>query len=247
MTTKQNIFLVCFLLTTYASSVAVASDAEDLAEAMKEMKELKKQLEILQAEEITRETTGEIGASYIRWGRQTCVLPGTLVYRGYIAGSLDSSTGGGSNQLCLPHNPEFNYNVAGTTGYSVMYGVEYEVTEANYVFSKNNSNGISVGNYTAPCAVCFIQNKTTVLTIPARVSCPIGWTREYQGYIMAAYSAATGHYRTEYICVDEAPEAADGGVNQNQGKLYLVEMGCGSLPCSVYVAGTELNCVVCSR
>jgi len=67
---------------------------------------------------------------------------------------------------------------------------------------------------------------------------------EYAGYIVAQYYSYT---RTSYICMDEAPEVAPGATAQNQAIIYIVEVVCGSLPCSVYDTGRELACVVCSK
>ncbi|CAG2245608.1 unnamed protein product [Mytilus edulis] len=49
------------------------------------------------------------GAFYIRWGRKDCpVVNGTnLVYSGIAGGGAWKETGGGTNYLCLPHDPDF--------------------------------------------------------------------------------------------------------------------------------------------
>ncbi|KAK2174253.1 hypothetical protein NP493_816g02017 [Ridgeia piscesae] len=38
--------------------------------------------------------------------------------------------------------------------------------------------------------------------IPARLTCPDGWTKEYVGYLMSAHYTHQG--RTTYTCVDNA-------------------------------------------
>jgi len=96
----------------------------------------------------------------------------------------------------------------------------------------------------APCAFCHAQSRSTVAMVPARTQCPDGWTTEYAGYIM---TGGRTHSRSSYICWDEAPEVTVGGTSQNQALIYPVEVSCGSLPCSVYISGRELNCVVCSK
>jgi len=87
--------------------------------------------------------------------------------------------------------------------------------------------------------------------IPARTSCPVGWTLEYAGYLMSEDSFSVVDnpvlHTTTYICVDEAPEAADGSASQDQALVFLVKVGCGSLPCSKYPQGQELACVVCTK
>jgi len=86
--------------------------------------------------------------------------------------------------------------------------------------------------------------------IPARTSCPVGWTQEYTGYLMSEHSYNVTHgsrYSTTYICIDGAPEVATGGVRQTQAILLFVKVGCGSLPCSKYNNAWEVACVVCSK
>ena len=84
--------------------------------------------------------------------------------------------------------------------------------------------------------------------VQARTQCPDGWTTEYAGYLASAYTGNLAiHQRMSYICLDEAPEVAVGGTDQNQALFYPVEVECGSLPCSVYITGRELTCVVCSK
>jgi len=86
--------------------------------------------------------------------------------------------------------------------------------------------------------------------IPARSSCPVGWTLEYAGYVMSQHSlpvTATVRHSTTYICVDGAPEVADGTSFLDQSGLLVVKLGCGTLPCSKYHDGWEVSCVVCSK
>ena len=86
--------------------------------------------------------------------------------------------------------------------------------------------------------------------VPARTQCPDGWTIEYAGYLASAYTDSAGidkrHY-SSYICLDEAPEVGSGGRNIDQALIYVVEVGCGTLPCSEYINNRELACVVCSK
>ena len=80
--------------------------------------------------------------------------------------------------------------------------------------------------------------------IPAKRSCPIGWTKEYEGLLMTQHH--TQHAST-YICVDKTMEILPGGYeNRDGGLLYVVEAVCGSLPCPPYINGFELACVVCT-
>jgi len=174
---------------------------------------------------------------------------------GYAAGPNYRRSGSGSNFLCLPEEPQWkNYIDGHQINTGSIYGVEYEVFNQrdpkprNNIFSENNSDG-PLGDKPAPCAVCYVQGRSTILMIPARIQCPDGWTTEYTGYLVSDYSAKTDHSRkrSTYTCWDEAPEVAVGGRNQSQAVIYPVEVGCGSLPCSEYISGRELTCIVCSK
>ena len=120
-----------------------------------------------------------------------------------------------------------------------MYGTEYEVSTFN-PFKKN------LHNHDAPCVVCFVKSRGSMLMMPARNDCPSGWTEEYHGYLMTGYHNHKKGY--DFICVDEDAEYVSGTqANKNGALLYIVEGVCGSLPCNPYVAGRELTCAVCTN
>ena len=82
--------------------------------------------------------------------------------------------------------------------------------------------------------------------MPARNDCPSGWIEEYHGYLM------TAHYdhpsSRDFICVDREAEYFHGTkADQDDALLYLVQGGCGSLPCLPYVSGRELTCAVFTK
>ena len=149
--------------------------------------------------------------------------------------------GGGSQYLCLPSNPKYDKYQNGHQAAGYVYGTEYEVGQYNRnPFDKN------LQDHDAPCAVCFIKSRGSMLMMPARNDCPSGWTEEYHGYLMTEYY---GHkHSREFICVDGNPEYVHGSKhNKNGALLYAVEGVCGSLPCGPYVAGRELTCAVCTK
>ena len=83
--------------------------------------------------------------------------------------------------------------------------------------------------------------------IPAKKTCPSGFTREYHGYLMGE------HYNRgspmEFVCMDRNPEKVAGSAEDKNGALfYPAEGRCddGNLPCAPYINGAELTCVVCS-
>ena len=99
------------------------------------------------------------GVTYVRWGRTTCPdTQGTeLVYRGTVAGSLWSSSGGGSNYQCITENPDFG---PGTVEASQIYGTEYEV------YGNVPTSALPLVQNNAPCSVCYIATRETILMIP---------------------------------------------------------------------------------
>jgi len=151
---------------------------------------------------------------------------------GYAAGPKYNEDGSSSNFLCLPENPEWKtYRDGHQSLYTgSIYGVEYELFNShNDIFSEDNSGG-PLANKPAPCAVCYVQARSTVLVVPAKTPCPDGWITEYAGYLVSELGHS-GRQRSNYICWDEAPEVAVGGISQNQAVIYPVEVQCGSLPC----------------
>jgi len=174
------------------------------------------------------------------------------LFAGYAAGGLYNSAGSGSNHMCLPEDPQWKNYINGDQTSGEIGGMEYELYNSgiyhNNVFSEENNNGDPLQQNPVPCAVCYIAGRSTTLMIPAKIQCPDGWTTEYGGYLASEYTgSSSGHQRSSYICLDEAPEAASGGRDQNQAVIYPVEVKCGSLPCPLYPTGRELTCIVCSK
>jgi len=175
-----------------------------------------------------------------------------IVVKGYTAGPHYNVGGSGSNFLCLHETPQWKTYFDGhqyVTG--SIYGAEYEAWNAgqvhpqNNVFSEENNGGNPIVNNPIPCAFCYVQGRSSVAMIPARTECPDGWTTEYAGYLVSEAHINRG--RSNYICVDEAPEVAIGGKSKSQSLIYPVEVQCGTLPCQLYISGRELTCIVCSK
>ena len=160
-----------------------------------------------------------------------------LLYAGRAAGTHYSKTGGASNYLCMPETPQYTLSYSpGSQSFSEIYGTEYE--------------GPVVGaqNHNVPCAVCFASTRDAVLMIPARTSCPTGWTREYYGYLMSEGTAWPGRGRTTFECVDKDQNSLPGSYANTDGAvLYHVEANCNGLPCPPYNNYKELSCVVCTK
>ena len=181
------------------------------------------------------------GTVYVRWGHDQCPSNAQLVYSGRAGGSHYTHSGSGSNPQCLPLDPKFLTPISGNQRWrALMYGAEYEtVTDSNsHVHGRQNTD--------VPCAVCHVSNRTAVYMVPAKYTCPLGWTREYYGYLMAEYYST--HQRSQYTCMDTAFKSVVGSSANHNGLLfYFVEGRCGSLPCPPYDNTKELSCAVCTK
>jgi len=174
------------------------------------------------------------------------------LFKGYAAGPRYNQGGSGSNFLCLPEHPQWKTYLAvrqANWAAGTIAGIEYKLWNSgghhNNIFSESNNGGNSLYDNPAPCAVCYVGGRSTILMIPARTQCPDGWNTEYAGYLVS--DARLDRKRSSYVCWDEAPEVSRGRTSQDQAVVYPVEVLCGSLPCSVYFTGRELTCIVCSK
>ena len=180
------------------------------------------------------------GVVFTRWGRTTCPTTNDteLLYKGKAASSSHDQTGGGANYICLPDEPEFLSYTPGVYGaQSYIYGVEYET----YVGPLG-----SIQDHNAPCAVCYVSTRVSYLMIPAKVTCPLTWTTEYQGYLMA--ELFSHKHNAVYVCVDKDAESIPGsGASTNGALFYHVQAQCNGLLCPPYDKEKELACVVCTK
>ncbi len=109
--------------------------------------------------------------------------------------------GGGGNYLCMPDDAQYLETYApGVQGKSYVYGTEYEGPP---LVSGH------VQHY-APCTVCHVPEKFSFIMIPAKYTCPSGWTREYYGYLMSEHVTFS---RSTYECVDFSMESIPGSKN----------------------------------
>ena len=178
------------------------------------------------------------GTVYVRWGHDHCPSTAQLVYSGRAGGPLYNQPGGGSNPQCLPLDPNFLTPVRGIHR-GLMYGAEYQT----HTYSGSHVHGRN--NLDVPCAVCHVSNRSAAYMVPAKYTCPTGWTREYYGYLM---SEKYSHHRSQFICMDITLKSVVGSsADQNGLALYFVEGRCGSLPCPPYDNTRELSCAVCTK
>jgi len=175
------------------------------------------------------------GTVYVRWGHDQCPSTAELVYSGR-AGGADRKQGGSSNPQCLPLDPNFLRTISGAYR-GLMYGAEYQ-TWNGHPFNGRHDHDV-------PCAVCYVTQRSSVYMVPAKYTCPSGWTREYYGYLMSnQHKEAT----SEFTCVDIAFKSVVGSSADHNGLLFhFVEGRCGSLPCPPYDSTKELTCAVCTK
>ena len=176
------------------------------------------------------------GTVYVRWGHDQCPSSAQRVYSGRAGGSSRTNTGDGSNPQCLPLDPNYLRTLGGSqTVVAGMFGAEYQT----YDFNR------AVHDHDVPCAVCYVSQRSTVYMIPAKYTCPSGWTREYYGYLMAE---RWNHNPSQYTCIDNTFKSVVGSSADKNGLLfYPVEGRCGSLPCPPYEETKELTCAVCTK
>jgi len=178
------------------------------------------------------------GTVYVRWGHDQCPSTAQLVYSGRAGGS-HIQHGGASNPQCLPLDPSFLTPIIGSQIRALMYGAEYQ--------THTDSNSYLHGRYDhdVPCAVCYVTQRSTVYMVPAKYTCPSGWTREYYGYLMAEHHTDK---RSQFTCIDIAFKSVPGSAENHDGLLFhFTEGRCGSLPCPPYDNTRELSCAVCTR
>ena len=105
--------------------------------------------------------------------------------------------------------------------------------------------GANSHNTDVPCAVCYVPTRNALYMIPAKCTCPSGWTREYFGYLM---SERNNHHQSQFSCVDHSLTPVIGSSQDHYGFLfYTVEGVCGPLPCPPYSRDKELSCAVCTK
>ena len=181
------------------------------------------------------------GVTYTRWGKTACPTStgAQLVYSGRVGGTRHDVTGGAAEKLCLPDNPDYIPETAGVTARfpSRIYGAEYEIFEGPIA---------NASEYNAPCAICFIPTRASVIMIPAKTVCPSSWTREYYGYLTTNYEV---HRRSSYTCLDNSPEGVPGtdATTDDSAFFYYTIATCNGLSCPPYEDNRILPCVVCTK
>ena len=172
------------------------------------------------------DNTAEInmpGVVYTRWGESSCSGNGTKTI---FSGTLASTTA--ANYLCLPSHYD------GQRDGSQEPASREAITETNSTTTTLYTSDI-------PCSVCLAFKQSTVLTIPANAICPVGWTKEYHGFVMnGGSSQEDGQYR----CMDWSR----GGSSSSKSWLDRVMVDCSNSLAAQSESGCHDNieCVVCT-
>ena len=87
-----------------------------------------------------------------------------------MAGGAHHRSGGGGDPQCLPLDPNFYKTVSGSQQWAYIHGGECQYTNP----LKSNSHDTDV-----PCAVCYVPTRSTVYMLPAKYTCPPGWTTAF--------------------------------------------------------------------
>ena len=98
---------------------------------------------------------------------------------GITAGEFYTHNGGAANYLCLLKTQKYDQYKDGVQYGGLVYGTEYELS-----FNPFDKNLL---DHNAPCAVCYVDSRGSMLMMPARNDCPSGWIEEYHGYLMTSH------------------------------------------------------------
>ena len=108
-----------------------------------------------------------------------------------MGGALNTDDGSAYDFLCLSSEPQYsNFTNSSDNSRGAVYGTEYQ-GGVDAIFDPSNLNGTSFADQNVPCVACHVDSRATVMMIPAKTTCPTGWTLEYWGYLMAAVRIAS--------------------------------------------------------
>jgi hypothetical protein len=123
-----------------------------------------------------------------------------------------------------------------------MHGSEYQ-------FNEGPQSLTGVYQYNVPCAVCYVPTRAATIMIPAKITCPLSWTREYSGYLTSeGEDSSSGNYRSSYNCIDANPDIIPSSSANTNGALFqFVQSTCNGFDCPPYEEDRILSCVVCTK
>ena len=97
------------------------------------------------------------------------------------------------------HNPDptpsdYPRAFQASPAFGSLYGAEYQFSYRNIAIDDD-----------VPCASCLSTHASSVIMIPAKTTCPTGWTVQYSG-VLTADANWPDHTGREFLCLDENPE-----------------------------------------
>ena len=103
---------------------------------------------------------------------------------GFAGNEKYDQPGGGTNFQCMPNGAVYNkyYGNSGGVGAQssgFIAGVEYQSWFYGIFPDIANDNNV-------PCAVCYSNNRPSVMMIPAHRTCPTDWQKEYEGILKSS-------------------------------------------------------------
>ncbi|GIY08089.1 uncharacterized protein CDAR_85601 [Caerostris darwini] len=173
---------------------------------------------------------------YIHWGSVNCSVPSSVpIYIGYAATS-SKGYGNGGNILCLNVKPQFESREPykkGEAEVSRISGMTYETLKTSTGF--------------AYCALCELENATSVVTITGRTDCPSEMKLEYNGFLATNKKALS-----ELVCMAGRPDDKIVDLHAKEdpkaSKLVPVWMECEECEEEDEEEKAKyVNCAVCSR
>ena len=184
---------------------------------------------------------GSSGATYVRWGRTVCPPGAERIYTGLASSTGNNVDGGTDESLCLPNDPEYLSHDVSNFAMGTLYHIEYAI---------HGDSSFPLANLhreNTPCAVCYV-NKSTILTIPAKYTCPTGWTREYYGYLTTEHTVSRRR-RKDTICVDVNAVSGGGKGYTPSACACFMDVKCNNKghACPPYAERKPLTCAVCSK
>ncbi len=186
--------------------------------------------------------------TYQRFGSSECpAIDGvTMIYTGVTVAFAPSL--GSTDFKCIPKQNEDNGYSEKIAYYNETFGkfddkgggvVAHYPNVTEYRTFRVDSN-----HYDVPCALCSVEQRTTIQVIPSSYKCPPAWTLEYNGYLM------TDRSTTVFVCVDIEMEVLNNSQDPRTNAPTLDHVIVQDIPHisdDNYKPTYVLSCAVCSR
>jgi len=103
----------------------------------------------------------------------------------------------------------------------------------------------ALNNRGSTCSMCEVKGAQQLVMIPAKLTCPSGWTMQYNGWLMSFVSYQTSY--DDFICVDQFVDGngAGGGTRYSLNPVAALGVPWSNQAPKSYLR--ELQCVVCYK